>query len=578
MEKFKSSYAPWQRALSLALISGFFLAGCQQVAGGPTQNSGTDGSDGGVTNSASAVVHTATGNNQIDVLLAINAVNPNAAEQADIKASVQDIIAQLAASGLDYRVGVLSSGTQSSSGWLNTGFGSLLLFQNGQSIFIDPSSPGYDMQWLLQNLFTQMPFESGSAANLKFKDILNMLLPVIITAALQGSKGFSKQAIMNAIYPIIQQAIQANIGHGTQAEIMAVVQKIVDQAYMGGLQSLKFKEIIASLMPIVLAAALKGLNNAHLGQTASLIMPILLRLITDPEHTKIGDVIAAILPIIATQIINGQNNSNQLLQTVMPIVVAYLASKSSKSGKGLLKVLLPVALSIIAGAQDSDSSLNQIITMIMPILLMDFLGSGSASTTATANLLPTLSDPALFSVVNALNHDTVLGNFLRPGAELSVVMVGNSGAQGVNLLGSTTTAQALLAALTLLKNGKQSLVNFNALISGTQSGCNLGGNNGNLYNTITYAAIAQILGGKAADLCGVDALAQSFLQKLTQYKLPQKTSLAGIVEVLVNGLSIPQGDVNGWTLSADGSAIEFHGSFVPGLNATVSFKFIPSAT
>jgi hypothetical protein len=96
-----------------------------------------------------------------------------------------------------------------------------------------------------------------------------------------------------------------------------------------------------------------------------------------------------------------------------------------------------------------------------------------------------------------------------------------------------------------------------------------------------YIALANLSGGTSEAICDADLkraltnVKSRLLEVITEYHLdrtPDLTSLA----VYVNGVLVPQNAANGWTYYAAANSVRFHGTAVPGVDASIRISYDPT--
>jgi hypothetical protein len=98
----------------------------------------------------------------------------------------------------------------------------------------------------------------------------------------------------------------------------------------------------------------------------------------------------------------------------------------------------------------------------------------------------------------------------------------------------------------------------------------------------TFMDLSNASGGAIDSICQADLVSASediggrILSILTAYHLSTAAQVSTI-QVFINGVSIPQNSVNGWTYSSTGYTLTFHGTAVPPANANVQVSFTPVA-
>ncbi|WP_347357577.1 hypothetical protein [Bdellovibrio sp.] len=93
--------------------------------------------------------------------------------------------------------------------------------------------------------------------------------------------------------------------------------------------------------------------------------------------------------------------------------------------------------------------------------------------------------------------------------------------------------------------------------------------------------MSNLTGGVKASLCSnfgesLELISDSIIQLSSVFKLnrePQEDTIA----ITVNGASVPNDPVNGWTYDASNLTITFHGSAVPAADANITIDFYPKS-
>ncbi len=98
---------------------------------------------------------------------------------------------------------------------------------------------------------------------------------------------------------------------------------------------------------------------------------------------------------------------------------------------------------------------------------------------------------------------------------------------------------------------------------------------------VRYNQLSDATAGVKSSLCSdfgntLQLISDSIIQLSSAFKLTREPIPETIV-VTVNGASVPQDATNGWTYDASTMIITFHGSSVPGANASVKINFDPKS-
>jgi hypothetical protein len=97
---------------------------------------------------------------------------------------------------------------------------------------------------------------------------------------------------------------------------------------------------------------------------------------------------------------------------------------------------------------------------------------------------------------------------------------------------------------------------------------------------IRYMALANASGGAKESICDADFrraltnVKSRVLEMLTEFPLDRAPVIASI-KVLVDGVEIPQNEVNGWSYRASVNAIRFHGTAIPRAGSRIKVTFDP---
>lgn len=94
-----------------------------------------------------------------------------------------------------------------------------------------------------------------------------------------------------------------------------------------------------------------------------------------------------------------------------------------------------------------------------------------------------------------------------------------------------------------------------------------------------YASLADATNGIKASLCGdfassLQDISKNIIELASQFKL-NREPVASSISVIVNGASVPQDPINGWTYDASTWTISFHGTAVPASDAIIKINFDP---
>lgn len=92
-----------------------------------------------------------------------------------------------------------------------------------------------------------------------------------------------------------------------------------------------------------------------------------------------------------------------------------------------------------------------------------------------------------------------------------------------------------------------------------------------------YNQLADLTGGAKTSLCGnfgasLELISDSIIQISQSYKLAEDP-LPGTIRVVINGNSLPEDSVNGWSYNASTRVLTFHGAGVPPVGASISITY-----
>jgi hypothetical protein len=98
---------------------------------------------------------------------------------------------------------------------------------------------------------------------------------------------------------------------------------------------------------------------------------------------------------------------------------------------------------------------------------------------------------------------------------------------------------------------------------------------------LKYVSLVNASGGAATSICGGDFASAvtnvkaRVLEIITAYPLSRLPKVETIA-VSINGASVPQNAVNGWTYSTVTNTVSFHGSAIPSIYSRISVTFTPA--
>lgn len=95
-----------------------------------------------------------------------------------------------------------------------------------------------------------------------------------------------------------------------------------------------------------------------------------------------------------------------------------------------------------------------------------------------------------------------------------------------------------------------------------------------------YIDLANASGGSSESICDADfrralsGVRARVLEMSTEFPLDRKP-LVSTIKVIVNGVTVPNSETNGWTYRPSGNSIRFHGNAVPPAGAKIQVTFDP---
>jgi hypothetical protein len=576
----------FKRSAALTIMGAFTLSGCLEARLVSKHATATP---------ADPITQNFVASDKVDLLVAVNGSSMTTDQQQQIQASIDTIMSLLAASGYDYHVGLVSTSPLQTNGgglggligslfgqqqpttadWVSSGLG-ILQALNGSDRFLTPGS-SVDAQQELLDLLTAS-LANGASANSKnqYSQILSTLLPVIIKASDMGANKASYDDILKQVTPLVLAAVNNGSAGGNYADIMNVVLPIVQQASNGGAQGTDFNTLVATLLPVAIDAAVAGYGGGGYAQVASVVIPVVLKLADKgSKGASFGDLMTSIVPLVMAEVSSNPNTKDyaQLISIVTPLV---LKAASGNGGQplnfnDLLADLLPIGLNAIT-SNSGGGNYGAVVAAVMPVVLNAL--SDPSVRQDPEKLVATLTDVGLLSVVKAI--DPKLGTnagFMRDDAILSVVMIGEKALSGEKI-DTAELAKTFVDVLGESKGGNADLLRFAAILATSPDKCAA-----LAQVEDTYSEIAKYTGGAIGDLCKdpsqiSNVIAQQIVRNLTGVTLNQSPVVASIM-VLVNGLVVPQGEANGWSLSPDGKTINFHGSYIPNGLSKIQVSYVP---
>jgi hypothetical protein len=185
------------------------------------------------------------------------------------------------------------------------------------------------------------------------------------------------------------------------------------------------------------------------------------------------------------------------------------------------------------------------------------------------------------------NTRPINSGFLRSDSFLAVVIVdnqddfsGNDRCTGCNVSGrydapTLDPVEVYIEFLSKLTMSQDAAARYNvSAMTQTSAPCQGGS------TMVRIADLVQKTNGVLGDICQSDfgpamlAMSNQIATLSTQFFLDRVPD-TNTIRVTVNGTSIQEGEVNGWTYSADANAVQFHGAAIPSQGSTIAVDFDP---
>ncbi len=173
--------------------------------------------------------------------------------------------------------------------------------------------------------------------------------------------------------------------------------------------------------------------------------------------------------------------------------------------------------------------------------------------------------------------------FLRSDAHLAVIIL--SDADDNN---SSQTVASTVTFLNQLKPDKFDVITRTYKKNFTVSAVVVDTNNpGNaacpapFENGVKFKAIAAATNGSVASICeanfatGLTSISQRIAEAITEIPLAREPSVSTI-QIGFNGVNVPNDPTHGFTYTASGNKVVFHGNWIPTDNTVISINYIPN--
>lgn len=183
---------------------------------------------------------------------------------------------------------------------------------------------------------------------------------------------------------------------------------------------------------------------------------------------------------------------------------------------------------------------------------------------------------AMMTALTASRPGSFNEGFLRENSLLNVIFVTDEEDESDNSIDYVAALDALKPVLPL---GDRSWVAHFIGVTPTDESCKTAewgfSSPGRRYIDLSTAS-----SGASESICDADFrraltnVKSRVLEMLTEFPLSGKPNQATI-KVVVDGLTVPRSDVNGWSYRASANVIRFHGSAIPKAGSRISVTFDP---
>ena len=185
---------------------------------------------------------------------------------------------------------------------------------------------------------------------------------------------------------------------------------------------------------------------------------------------------------------------------------------------------------------------------------------------------------SIYSALSPSSLAQMTPNFLREDGLLALVILSNEDDYSIHV-----TPTGFINFMDNLKKpfpsgAKSWIANYIGLVSLSES-CTT--RVGFKEIGLKYLQVVQASGGSVDSICQSDLshagddVRVRISQILTDYHLSQSPDVSTI-KVTINGLVIPQSDINGWSYIKDTNVIRFNGTSVPAVHDNVKVDFTPA--
>jgi hypothetical protein len=176
--------------------------------------------------------------------------------------------------------------------------------------------------------------------------------------------------------------------------------------------------------------------------------------------------------------------------------------------------------------------------------------------------------------------------FLRSDAHLAVIIVTDDDDGDVNFgLGSNASTTDVINHLQTLKPDKFDVIsrtykkNFTVsavMVDTDTTGCVAPFAQGTEFRPLVTSTSGSIANICAANFStGLSQISQRIAEAITEIPLGRAPD-ASTIQILFNGVAVPQSATDGWTYETTGNKIIFHGNYIPRDNTSIGINYTPA--
>ncbi len=231
-------------------------------------------------------------------------------------------------------------------------------------------------------------------------------------------------------------------------------------------------------------------------------------------------------------------------------------------------------------AQAFGGATYTIVTNSTPNMADHFKANVEVGNTGHANA------KALDAINLSLSSTLLAGanaNFLRSDAHLAVIVLSDADDND-----STATTTDVMNYLNSLKPDRYDVLARTYKKNYTVSAVAVDTSNpantacaAPFENGLKFQSIVASTNGSLASICepnfssGLNQISQRIAEAITEIPLSRVPQVSTL-QILFNGVAVPNDATNGWTYSSSGNKIVFHGTWIPTDNTSISINYTPN--